>query len=241
MQFLKFTLLLFIITSLSYAQQEERAVKTDSSTIDVKEISEAELESYKKDKDFNYIEETEKNNLFSKFMSWLNNILKKIFESIFGIGNAGGILYFIFNILPYAILAFLLYLLVKFFLKVNSNSIITSSQSTPTVVFTEEEQILKNEDIQVLINEAVNQKNYRLAIRYYYLLSLKYLSENQIILWQLEKTNNDYIAEIKKEKLQHEFENITKIYDHVWYGEFSIDKTKFETLRVSFENLNNSI
>lgn len=241
MQLLKFTLLLFFITAIAIGQEQSLIVKNDSTSVEIKEINKNHLESYKKNPDFDYTQDEDKSNFITNFFSWLSNILTRFFEGIFGVGNVGGILYFIFNILPYLILAFLIYLLIKFFLKVNSNNIIASVKNSPTVVFTEEEQIIKNENIQTLINEAIKQKNYRLAIRYYYLLSLKYLNEQEIITWQQEKTNNDYITEIQKENLQSDFKSITRIYDYVWYGEFNIDQLKFETLKVSFENLNNTI
>ena len=123
----------------------------------------------------------------------------------------------------------------------NSNNLIAKSRKQGSILFTEEEQIIKNEDIPALINEAIQQNNYRLAIRYYYLLSLKYLTETDNISWQPQKTNEDYINEINKELLKADFKNITRIYDYVWYGEFNIDVAKFETLKLPFEHLNTTI
>ena len=92
-----------------------------------------------------------------------------------------------------------------------------------------------------MIKEFINQKNYRLAIRYYYLLSLKYLTESDRITWQPQKTNEDYIKEIEKDHLKKDFKNITRIYDYVWYGEFKVDVLKFESLKLLFEDLNKTI
>ena len=136
---------------------------------------------------------------------------------------------------------FLVFLLVKFFLKVNSQNIILGQQNSSTIKFTEDEQIIKSKDIQALINEAIKQKNFRLAIRYSYLKSLKALTESDIISWEHQKTNEDYIKEIQKESIKHNFKDITKIYDYVWYGEFNIDELKFESLKIAFNNLNNSL
>jgi hypothetical protein len=92
-----------------------------------------------------------------------------------------------------------------------------------------------------LIKEAINQKNYRLAIRYYYLLSLKHLTESDSIAWQPQKTNEDYISEIETDHIKTDFKNITRIYDYVWYGEFNVDVLKFEALKLPFEDLNKTI
>jgi hypothetical protein len=174
-------------------------------------------------------------------VNWLGNIIREIIEAIFGVGEAQGLIYFIFNVLPYLILAFLIFLLLRFFLRVNSRTLITGQKETASFQFTEDEQIIKNEDIHALIDNAIAQNNFRLAIRYYYLLSLRYLTEKQVITWQQEKTNADYIAEIESESIKSSFKNITRIYDYVWYGEFNIDQLRFESLKIPFESLNNNI
>lgn len=234
-------LLCFCFGQLSVAQQSEQSVRFDDSTLEKQEITEDDLEAYKADKDFNYTEVEPEENFLDKAYRWLQNILNKFWEAIFGVGTASGFLYFVFKILPYLLLAFLLFLLIRFFLKVNSNNLIAKSRKQGSILFTEEEQIIKNEDIPALINEAIQQNNYRLAIRYYYLLSLKYLTETDHISWQPQKTNEDYINEINKELLKADFKNITRIYDYVWYGEFNIDVAKFETLKLPFEHLNTTI
>jgi hypothetical protein len=235
-------LLSFYFTS---AQDKDLEVKYDDSKLEVKEISENNLDSYKADDAFNYAETEPEGNFitraFNTFINWFSNIIREIVEAIFGVGEAQGLLYFIFYILPYLILALLIFLLIRFFLKVNSRTLITGQKETASFQFTEDEQIIKNEDINALINNAIEQKNYRLAIRYYYLLSLKHLTEKEVITWQQEKTNEDYITEIKSETIKSSFKNITRIYDYVWYGEFNVDQLRFENLKIPFESLNNTI
>lgn len=238
---LKWFLLCFCFVQFSVAQQNEQPVKYDDSRVEKQVISEDDLETYKTDDDFNYVEVVAEENFLTKAKRWLNNILTKFWESIFGVGTAKGFLYFIFYILPYILLGVLVFLLIRFFLKVNSKNLITKSKQQASISFTEEEQIIKNEDIPALITEAINQKNYRLAIRYYYLLSLKQLTENDSISWQPQKTNEDYINEIRKDHLKVDFKNITRIYDYVWYGEFNVDAIKFEALKLPFENLSKQV
>jgi len=237
----KILIFFLLYASLTYSQQDSLRVVYDDTKLETQEISKEDLKKYQEDNAFNYSETVEKESILHKIVRWFRNIVTKIFEWLFGVGNASGVLKFILQVLPYLILAFLVFLLIKFFLKVNSRNIISGKQNPAIVQFTEEEQIIKNEDINALIQEAINQKNYRLAIRYYYLLSLKKLSENHIISWQQEKTNEDYISEIETSSLKSGFSNITKIYDYVWYGEFNVDALKFESLKVQFENLNKTI
>lgn len=237
----KIALLFLLTTSWAFGQQDSVTVNYDDSKLEVQQITKDDLKKYKDDNAFNYSEVGQEESFLNKIVLWFRNMVKKIFEWLFGVGIATGLLKFIFNILPYLILIFLVFLLLRFFLKVDSRTIITGQQNSATISFTEEEHILKNEDINALITDAILQQNFRLAIRYYYLLSLKKLSQNHIISWQQQKTNEDYISEIEAKSLKIDFTNITRIYDYVWYGEFDIDALKFERFKSQFESLNNTI
>lgn len=231
----------FSISYLGFAKQDSTVTYT-ATYYKQQEISQDHLQAYKNDPAFNYAEKVvDKNSWWFKFKRWISNGLKKILEPIFGMESATGILWFILNVLPYILLAVLVFLLVKFFLKVNSKNLLHGETKKGHIAFTDEEQIIRNEDIQHLIAKAVKQNNYRLAIRYYYLLSLKELSKANIIDWQPQKTNEDYKKEITTKNLQSQFITITKIYDYVWYGEFKVDAAKFETLKLEFNNLNQQI
>lgn len=232
--------LILLCCHITMAQQGNPII-IDDSPISKQTITEEDLESYKTDDDFNYIEVDPEESILDKIYQWFQNLLRKFWETIFGVGTASGFLFFVFRILPYILLGLLIFLLIRFFLKVNSNNILTKSKEKGSVTITEEEQIIKNEDIPALIKEAIQQNNFRLAIRYYYLLTLKYLTENETISWQPQKTNEDYIEEINKSQIKDGFRQITRIYDYVWYGEFGVDALKFETLKQPFENLNKVI
>lgn len=226
---------------LSLAAQDHQPILYDDAEIIQQTITEEHLKSYKSSNEFDYNEQEVEENSLDRFVFWLKNILRKFWEAIFGVGSATGFLYFVFHILPYLILAFLLFLALRFFLKVNTSAHLAKVKAPGSVSLSEDEHIIKNEDIPELIKAAVNQHNYRLAIRYYYLLTLKILSANHLINWKPQKTNEDYIKEFSTSDLKHNFENATKIYEYVWYGEFTIDAEKFEHLKIQFDTLNNTI
>lgn len=240
MRFYSLLIFVYLICNLSFAQQDTLVVQYDDTKLEPHKITEDDLSDYKKNDDFNYVEAVEDDSITKKIKRWLVNILTRIFEAIFGIGSATGILKFIFNVLPYIILGVLIFLLIKFFLKVNSRQLVLGEQKKGSVSLSNDEHIINNEDISALIENAIKDQNYRLAIRYLYLLALKNLSENGTIQWELQKTNDDYVNEINNEALKQNFINITRIYDYVWYGGFSVDGLKFNHLKRSFETLTNS-
>jgi len=238
-------LLLYIIASFFtvgvFAQQDSLKVQYDSSEILQKKFDSDNLDSYKNDKDFNYEVKKRKVTMLERIFDWLKRVFLKVLSWVFGNKAATGILAIIVRILPYLIAVIVLFLLLKFFLKVNMNSIISGKTNKAVVNLTEEEALIKNEDLSVLIQKAIEQKNYRLAIRYYYLLALQKLSKHEFIEWQQEKTNEDYIKEIKQSLLKSKFSSSTYLYDFVWYGNFDINELEFAKAEAEFNELNKLI
>ena len=70
-----------------------------------------------------------------------------------------------------------------------------------------------------------------------YLKCLKVLANKKTIEWHFDKTNTDYLNEIKDSKLKVLFKRVSYIYDYVWYGEFPIDADGFNRNTSDFNKL----
>lgn len=97
------------------------------------------------------------------------------------------------------------------------------------------------QDIQVidysgLLEEAIANRNYRLAIRYLYIMTLQKLQNAELIQWHKEKTNRDYYYELPND-YQPAFNDILRIYEYVWYGEFDASESLFGKMRGQIEIL----
>lgn len=218
-------------------QQDSLIVKYDSEPLEIKKIQEEGLHAYTNNSDFDYEIIKQDISWWDDFKTWLGNIFLKFFEWLFGVEEAIGYLAIFFRIIPYILLVLLLLLLIKFFLNVNSRAIINAKKNQALVSLSEEEHIIKNEDIQQLIQKALTDKNYRLAVRYYYLYILQLMTEKELITWELQKTNDDYLNEIKKQDLKQPFTKITRLYDYIWYGNFDIDEAKYSRAEAAFSSL----
>lgn len=216
-------------------------VNYDTSPIEQKNFDTEQIEKYRADKDFDYTEKKQEQGFFAKVWNWFMRILQRFFEWLFGVERATGALEAFLTVLPYLILAVVLYFLLRFFLKVDSNSLKLNGAKKTTINLTEEEELIKNEDIQSLIDKAIANKNYRLAIRYYYLSILQKLAAKEFIEWQQEKTNEDYIKEIEKPTIKDKFTKSTLLYDFVWYGNFNINEPEFVKAQAEFTKLKNLI
>ena len=91
------------------------------------------------------------------------------------------------------------------------------------------------------IAEAINQKNYRLAIRLYYLKALKELTDREMIDWRINKTNRSYVYELNSPTLRPDFERITLQFEYAWYGDFPVDETQFLNIKNQFLTFSDSI
>ncbi|ADY28044.1 MULTISPECIES: DUF4129 domain-containing protein [Cellulophaga] len=242
MQKLLFSLLICITFSISaYSFQDSTNVEYDDASMPVQKITEEDLQSYKDDSSYNYTLEKADNSWWEKFKTWLYSYWLRFFQWLFGGEKAVGYLSAFLGLLPYLLLVILIVVAVLFFLKTNMNSISLSKKNKSAVTLSEEENIIKNEDIQQLIKNALEDKNYRLAIRYYYLYILKIMSEKDLIDWQLQKTNDDYQKELSNSTYAKPFVTITRLYDYIWYGDFAIDETKYNKAAAEFIKLQNSI
>ena len=89
-----------------------------------------------------------------------------------------------------------------------------------------------------MVRNAVKNGNYRLAIRYLYLQALLRLSERKFIEINANKTNYEYVNEVRKHKFANEFASLTLQYEYVWYGEYPVDKRLFERIQEGFIQFN---
>lgn len=231
----------FLTISLSvFAQSDTLTVQKDKEVLSQKKFNKSNLEEYKADKDFDYTENLEfkEPTLLDRILNWIGRQIVRFLEWIFGVESAQGIFKTILLALPYIVAGLVLFLLFKFFLKVNSNAIVSNSKNKSVVTITEDEELIKNKDISKLIAKAIENKNYRLAVRYYYLQLLKQLEEKEIITWEQQKTNEDYATEINEVNLKLSFKKLTKLYDFIWYGSFDINELEFTKVSSDFENVN---
>jgi Domain of unknown function (DUF4129) len=88
------------------------------------------------------------------------------------------------------------------------------------------------------INEAIDGRSYRLAVRLLYLQTLKRLTDNGLINWQVNKTNRQYAHELTGNALRPGFDRLTTQFEYVWYGDFPVDEDRFGAIQQQFREFN---
>lgn len=180
-----------------------------------------------KGNDFNYepIIETKETTAWDRFWKSVSNFFSRLFD--FGsVGRSLSGLEILMKIIAFGIIGFVIYLIVKVIINKDGQWVFGKNKKKITVSEMVEENI-HTIDFKEIIKKSKQDKDYRLTIRYYYLWLLKSLSDKEIIEWDIEKTNSDYLYEIKSENLKDSFKYLSYIYDYSWYGEFEINETDF--------------
>lgn len=200
-------------------------------------LDKEQIKEYQNDSDFDYTEAIEEDNWWTNFKRWLNDVWSSFIRWIFGGDEVSGTASFFIEIIPYLIVAFLVGLLIWAFLKMDSGQLTFETKQTAQAFLSDDEELIKRDDIQTLIDKAIAEGNYRLAIRFYYLLALQKMSGKELIKWQVQKTNHEYIYEVTDPTLRKQFRHVTDLYDYIWYGNFEVDETSFQKAQSSFVTL----
>lgn len=195
------------------------------------------IESYKDEKAFDYLAKIENESWWTRFKNYLNLRFEQLVEWLFGDYKANTVVAFLLNVLPYLILSVVIGFIIWLFIRLNPGASVLEEQGKAEVFFNEEEKIVRSRDISELIETAINKGEYRLAVRYYYLQLLKQLNDADLIEYEYQKTNADYLSEIKDGKIKAPLQKIMRLYDYIWYGNFPVTSEDFLRAQKSFRNL----
>src|SRR5262249_49495165 len=79
-----------------------------------------------------------------------------------------------------------------------------------------------DEDLDGKLRQAIQEKDYRAAVRYLYLGTLRLLREKEWIQYHIESTNQEYVRQLSNLPQGSPFRWLTGAYEKVWYGEFPL-------------------
>jgi len=115
-----------------------------------------------------------------------------------------------------------------------------SKKITGSVTASDLEEIednLEESDIESFLKKAIEDNDYKVAIRLYFLMAIRDLSKNNLIKWKKDKTNRDYIRETRSQNFGNDFKETAHIYEKAWYGDFDVMYTDFKEIEKKFKTL----
>jgi hypothetical protein len=84
------------------------------------------------------------------------------------------------------------------------------------------------------IRKAVEQGDFRKAIRFHYLQTLKQLSQKDLIQFRQERTDSDYVHQLYNTNYYKGFSRLTRHFQYAWYGKFSIKPELYGMIESEF-------
>ena len=209
--------------------EKSRLIKNDSSKVSVRNFDQQQLKSYRGQADFKYDDNAPAENLWDKFWKWFWNLVNSIIKS----GTSGSLIKYVVIFVLAALIIFVIIKTAGLDLR-----IVLGRSKQVQIPFSETHDNIHEIDFSEQLQLAINAGNYRLAVRLCYLSSLKKLSDQSLISWQPEKTNQTYIGEIEDPITKKQFSLLTRQFEYIWYGEFFIDQENFIGIKSNFDQFN---
>ncbi len=204
----------------------------DQSTITPRYPSKDRLDDYRNDRDYDYNRDAPPpDNPFAKFWYWIQRKILSFLESKS-----------YENFWQYVILAAIAALALWLLYKSDFLGMMLGkrAQEAPLGYDVLSENIHEL-DFNELIDTAIQQRNFRLAVRLFYLKTLKQLTDQRLINWQPTKTNRTYVHELQSPALRRDFEQLTRQFEYVWYGDFALTDETFQALKADFQKFGSNL
>ena len=101
--------------------------------------------------------------------------------------------------------------------------------------------VMENENgpdniLQPKLEDALAEGNYSLAVRILYLQVLVQLNQHKLIVWKKDKTDSDYISELRPTGYHADFRNLTRVYEYAWFSDTPTDSDGFRKIKPLFDS-----
>jgi hypothetical protein len=239
--------LILIIAQLCFCQRAASAVNQDQDfsvdstrkvlpaseeelIVDIRIISDDVLDKYKIDPEFNYEGgPKEADDWITKVKNWIRQQLiilssSKTYSTLL-------------DVLYYGLMVVAILLIIRGLIKADRRGLLFGKLKSDEINIVESEENINTINFDELIARAVDNKQYKLAIRYLFLKSLKLLSEKGLIELRNNKTNYQYINEIKHNQIAEAFRVTTNMFEWIWYGDFPVDEDIVKNSQNDFNKL----
>ncbi len=188
--------------------------KQDSSRaqIEIREFDQDKLSNYQQDSQFQYdLPQLEGESILERAWRWL----QEWYADLIGNGTTANLVDILFRI---ALVVAFVYFIIKIF-GVEITTVFKPSKAKKLAYQVSEEQLM-GIDFEAEIAQAIQQKQWRFAVRLTYLHALKLLADAEWLAVKKGKTNRDYLYELSGKQVEKDFERLSFIFDYTWYGHF---------------------
>ena len=225
---LVFAMLILCSGGIVYGQDTTGA----TAVIKVRKADSKVISKLRKDKDYNYdkTKPSRFQTLGEKVKQWLWDLLLSFFS------DHGAAPYIRIGLLV-LIALFIIFKL----LNTDITRLFYKNKGITDIVVNELQEDINTLDFDSLIEKYSGIKDYRMAVRYYYLKLLKSLNDKELISWRINKTNRDYLHELQSSPHYGAFGKLSFFYEYIWYGDFVVTTEQFDIISRQFTDLLKSL
>ncbi len=233
--FKKTFVMVFLISAGYFSPTDAQPIhKVDEDTVEVRRPAQNVMDEYVTNPDFFYDRQPDLSlSVIDKLQWWL---WEQIFSRI-----PRTALETTFDVLPYILAAVGLYLLFSKVLTAEMRGLFYKNPVTTIQKSLENPESIHTADFEGQIAQAIAQRQFRQAIRLWYLKTLKALDSLKLIDWEMNKTNRQYVTEFKKPDLMASFADLTRMFEYIWYGDMLIDEQLYAVAAQSFRKFNSAL
>lgn len=226
-------LLLSGIFPASYGEIPESFTPSQSE-IRQRSVSETQMKKYAKDRDFDYGE----NYKLNERSGFFARLLQKVLRFIAGFFEVIGKIPWIFQVILLAAALLIVFIIAR---KTKLYRMFYKDHEIQQLGFQEIELSSSEFDFDKEISKEFSRKNYRNAVRLLHLKILKILASNGMIHPGKDKTNRDYLKEIRDENLRMGFMDLTGIYNQIWYGHYPLSEEDYNRFAGDFNHFTQTV
>jgi hypothetical protein len=195
-------------------------------SLEAKKIPDSTMQRLRSDDAFWYVNATFKKPAAPRNLSWLQQLFSQAWFR---------------NLIWAIIVCSFVIVLVLFLMKSNIQlfhrkpaALQTSNALTPN-------ENIFSIDYEREIMQAKQAGDLRLAVRLYYLQTLALLSGRHLIQYKGDRTNSEYVTQLRQSSLYTPFKKLTRHFEYTWYGQFPVSAEIFANMETDFSTFKNSM
>ena len=145
----------------------------------------------------------------------------------------------IFSVLGYSLLIILIVAILLYVVKNAQEK--TKKEEKEKEVNLDEIDNIEEVDFDELMNNALQNGDYRLAVRIHFLKCIQLLSKKELLLWKPFKTNRAFISELKQGEIKDAFQRLAEVFEYTWYGIQIVDQNTYAYIKSDFVKFEKAI
>jgi len=216
-------------TPSSRAEAARDSLRVDTRALDVRAPGDERFDAYEADDTSDYIRETPPE---EDRQSLIGRLLRAFLESITATAERRAVVDIVLYGLVALAIGYGLLAIIRMEPRASKHR-----RTSPGYQSDGLDERVKETAFEPLIDQAIDEGEYRSALRLMYLHGLQQLDRSGWIDWRPDRTNLQYERSLTGTAVGPSFRDATRIFDIVWYGDVRVRAEEFDDLRRPFDEV----